>query len=278
MPRLCLITALPAESRPLLDAFQLRQMQVRRLRVYAADNILLLETGPGKLSAAACTAAMLQHDREITAILNIGIAGGRFDYAQTLLAHHVKDMASGAQWYPHIPGHPAFRAVPTARIGTVDAPETNYAADTLFDMEAAGVFSAATNYLSTSQIHSVKVVSDNPEHGIEHIDKQRVKMLIHDAVPTIRPLIDALLMSCHHHEMSVTVEDYVTSVCRRVSHSVNDRQQLLRLVQQHVAVTGNLPDITDKTDSAKSLRHRLRTLVNSNKIIYGNQSTAIDEY
>ena len=271
MPRLCLITALPAETRPLLDALKLRQMQVRHLRVYAADNILLLETGAGKLSAAACTAAMLQHYPDITAILNIGIAGGRFDYAQTMLAHHVKDMASGAQWYPHIPGHPAFRAVPTASIGTVDAPDTNYAAGTLFDMEAAGIFSAATRYLSTSQIHSVKVVSDNPAHSIKHINKQSVKLLIHDAIPSVRALIDALLMSCAYHEKSSTVDDYVDTVCKHVSHSVNDRQQLLRLVQQHVGVTGNLPDIDDKADSAKTLRQRLRTLVHSKDITYGNQ-------
>ena len=273
MPRLCLITALPAETRPLLDALKLRQTQVRQLRMYGADNILLLETGIGKLNAAAGAAAMLQHYPDITAIVNIGIAGGRFDYAQTLLAHHVKDMASGAQWYPHIPGHPAFKAMPTASISTVDAPDTNYASGTLFDMEAAGVFSAATRYLSTSQIHSVKVVSDNddPDHSITHIDKQSVKTLIHDAIPVVRPLIDALLTSCAHHEQTSTVDDYVDAICKRVSHSVNDRQQLLRLVQQHVGKTGNLPDIDNKTDSAKNLRQCLRTLVDSINIIYGNQ-------
>ena len=273
MSRLCLITALSAETRPLLDALKLRQMQAGHLRVYGADSILLLETGPGKLNAAACTAAMLQHYPEVSAVMNIGIAGGRFDYAQAVLAHHIKDQSSGAQWYPHIPGSPVFRAVPSASICTVDVPETNYAHGMLYDMEAAGIFIASARCLSTSQIHSVKVVSDNPEYGLEHINKQTVNSLIHEAIPTIKPLIAVMLERCANQEQHQAnlVESYVESVCKSIKHSVNDKQLLRRLVQQHVGRTGELPNVHDMTVSAKTLRHILRKSLDLQAIVYGDQ-------
>lgn len=273
MPRLCIVTALPAESRALLDALKLRQVKTRHLRLYSNDEYLLLETGLGKLSAAAGVGAVLQAQSDISGMVNIGIAGGNFDYGTVLAAHHVQDQASGAQWFPHMPENKAFRAVLTAKISTLDAPGKQYQQGILFDMEAAGIFTAASRYLSTSQIHCIKVVSDNPENSIEHITRNSVASLIDQALPTILPMLDivyeqGLTMGNQHAD---TVAEFITQTIQGTHHSVNDEQLLGQLVQRHITLTGQLPVIDSQINTAKSMRQTLQNTLDALPFIYGDR-------
>jgi nucleoside phosphorylase len=273
MPQLCLITALPAETRPLLDTLKLRQQQAAHLRVFARDMLLLLESGPGKLNAAACTAAALQQYPQIKAILNIGIAGACHEYGQTLLAHRIVDNGSGMQWYPHLPGDKAFKSMQSLTLMTVDRPATNYEADIMFDMEAAGVYSAATRYLSSSYIHSVKVISDNPHNSLNKINKQTVSALITNALPNITALIEALLASLKHDQylFNENVTHCVDSICERIHHSTNDKHLLRRLVQQYFAISGTLPQTDPGSKTARELRDNLRKTLRLTPFIYTEQ-------
>ncbi len=270
MKRLCIITALAAEARPLLDALKLRQSDARHLRVYTSEHYLLLECGPGKLNAAASTGAMLQAYPDIGAVLNVGIAGGCHDYGQSVLAHQIRDHASGAQWFPHLPDNNAFRSLPSDSIRTLDAPDTGYCSGELFDMEAAGVFSAASRYLSTSQIHCLKVVSDNPEQSIEKISKRSVIALINKAIPSIMPLLDALHQQFNATETAhpVNGEELIDSLLLRVHHTVNDERLLKKLVQQHIILTGNTPVIERQYDTAARIRQSLQSKIAAQPIVY----------
>ena len=219
MSRICLITALAAETRPLLDALHCRQHSARHLRLYQSDDYLVLETGLGKLNAAAATGAVLQLCPDIRAVVNIGIAGGLFNLGETLVASRVKDEASGAQWYPHLPHARAFRNTHSAALCTVDAPSTDYREGILFDMEAAGIFAAATRYLSTGQIHSIKVVSDNPDNPLHSINKHTVSQIICDALPAIMPLLNAL------HTQHITQPESHIRQGRLAGTGYNDRHR-----------------------------------------------------
>lgn len=261
MSRLCLITALPAESRPLLDTLKLRQAREKHLRLYESERYLLLETGLGKLRSAATTAALLQCRQDIGSVVNIGIAGGRFAYGQSVIAHHVCDEASGAQWYPHLPCAAVFREMASASINTLDAPSTQYRNGVLFDMEAAGIFSAASTYLSTSQIHSVKVVSDNPENGVQAINKAVVNTLLQEAMHKIIPLLDVLeeQPGMQSAQPGTELGQLVEQTCARVHHTINDEIQLRTLLQQHVNLSGHLPAIPTSALTAKDIRNTLGT-------------------
>ncbi|MFK8079780.1 MAG: hypothetical protein AB8B97_05810 [Granulosicoccus sp.] len=272
MSRLCIVTALPAETRPLLDALTLRQSKARHLRLYGSPDYLLLETGVGKLNAAAAVGAVLQAHPEIDMVANLGIAGGLFDYADVRVAHHVKDNASGAQWFPHLPHDKAFRDVATASVSTRDTPDTQYCEGVLFDMEAAGVFNAACRYLSTSQVHSIKVVSDNPECDITSVTSKSVITLVEQALPAILPLLEALqtLDLTTGHEQKIRIEAFINQITHTTHHSVNDKQLLTQLVQQHVAISNELPSIDNPTGSAKDIRRTLKRSLSLLSFVYGS--------
>ena len=292
MSRICLITALAAETRPMLDALPFRQITARGLRLYSSDHFLLLETGLGKLNAAAATGAILQLYPDISVVVNIGIAGGLFSVGTTLVAHGVQDQASGAQWFPHLPDAATFRNTQTATIRTVDTPSTDYCEGVLFDMEAAGIFTASTRHLSTSQVHSIKVVSDNPENALQTIDKHTVNQLITDALPDITAMLDVLYEQYIAEPESAAskanlqdLDALISHVRNSMHHSVNDEQQLRRLVQQHQALTGRLPELlSDKpvfvsspsapssscvpATTASALRHQLRAIIADTPFTY----------
>ncbi|MFK7861717.1 MAG: hypothetical protein AB8B64_23075 [Granulosicoccus sp.] len=271
MSRLCIVTALPAETRPLLDVLKLRQSKARHLRLYDSDEYLLLETGMGKLNASAAVGAVLQAHPDISMMVNLGVAGGIFNYGEVLAAHHVLDQASGAQWFPHLPDNRAFRDIQTASVITVDAPDTHYRAGVLFDMEATGIFNAASRFLSTSQIQSIKVVSDNPDCDIQYINKDAVVALIRQALPNILSMLDvlqhlALSLNIQHTK---AIDKLVASTVDGIRHSVNDEQLLRQLVQQHITISGELPRIDTQARSAKDIRKGLQASLAMKPFVYG---------
>jgi len=272
MSRLCLITALPAETRPLLDRLKLRQAREKHLRLYESERYLLLETGLGKLRSAAATAALLQSRQDIGCVINIGIAGGCFAYGQLIAAHQVSDAASGAQWYPHLPSTSVFREMPSASVSTVDKPCANYQRGILFDMEAAGIFSAASTYLSTSQIHSIKLISDNPENAIQGINKSQINALLQDAMYNITQVLEAL----HEHACiqgplhDSTLETFIEEICSSVHHTINDEQQLRALLQRHLNLSDQLPTLPSDARNAKEIRQTLNNKLTALPFNYGS--------
>lgn len=265
MSRLCIVTALPAESRPFLDALRLRQSRSRHLRLYASSDYMLIETGVGKLNAAAQTAATLQVSQDIGCVINIGIGGGAFEYATTLIAHHIKDRATGAQWYPHVPNHEHVRQFRSTSIITVDTPDTLYKQNTVFDMEASGIYTAASRYLPTSSIHSLKIISDNNTNSIEHINAKQVTRLVENSLTSIISFLDTTLKQTRALCLSEpeAMKALLETTLKQVHHSTNDEQQLRRLIYQHWIICNALPSIDTSKATAKSIRVMLQQSISN---------------
>lgn len=254
MSLVCIITALPAESRVFIDALKLRHETVRGLRLYASEQYLLLQTGIGKLRAAAATAALLQARPDVIALINAGIAGGANDIGTVHLAHRIQDAATGMQWFPHLPPQRTVSGLPTASIHSVDQPVTDYEEGILFDMEAAGIASAASAYLSTDAIQSVKVISDNHQQGLTEINTEQVMMLMQGCLPVVRQLSD-WHRSCHDCKPDTRQAEFICQqITDKLRHSVNDVHQLRQLMQQHLTLIGKAPD-TDTLATLGSARH-----------------------
>lgn len=270
MKRLCIVTALAVESRAWLDHFSMRQIKSRHIRLYGSEHHLLLETGVGKLNAAAATAAMLQAHPDVSAIVNIGIAGGCLELGQTVLAHQVVDQASGMQWFPHIPTAAPVRQFDSCTVRTMDAPCSDYSTGNVFDMECAGIFSAASHYLSSNQVHSVKVISDNPDIDYKSINKQRVKGLITDAAPSLIELLDVFAEHITKLDPTqcVSTEQWISQTLEQVHHSVNDEHQLRQLVRQLMSLGEKIPQLPKQCHSAKTLRLALQEQVSKAELNY----------
>lgn len=272
MSLVCIITALPAESRVFIDALKLRHVQSRGLRLYASEQYVLLQTGLGKLRAAAATGALLQSRPDITAIINTGVAGAAAEVGSLFLAHQVVDAASGVQWFPHLPPQRQVDRVPTARLLTLDKPSSEYLDGTLFDMEAAGVFMAASTWLSNDAMHSVKVVSDNASQPLTAFEPVQAVALMAACLPLVTQLADWHQQSWHSEAASGILQECCDAIESRVRHTVSDRHQLNRLVQQYLTLTGETPDLASlqQLSSARDVRGHLQTALHDTPLTYGS--------
>lgn len=271
MNTICIVTALPAESRPFIDEFKLRHLDTRGLRLYGNDECLLLQTGVGKLKAASAAAALLHSRPEIQAIINTGIAGGTADTGSTILGHQIVDQATGAQWFPHLPPRRVTTQLESAAVHTVDKPCTDYRDGVVFDMEAAAIFSAASTYLSTDSIHCIKVVSDNQREPAGILQTDRVINFMQNAVSAVSKLIDWQLSSNTEDSSSLVISALCEKIESRVHHSVSEKHQLKRLLQQHWCLAGKVPEpqVFDEYFSAREVKRYLQSALSKLPFRYG---------
>ncbi len=252
----CIITALPAESRPLIEHFKLQGQEFNGLQLYTSDHCLLLQTGIGKLSAASKVAAALQERSDITGIINVGIAGCDAPLGTQVVAGCVEDAGSGRRWFPHLPPLRSLPNVKSVVVQTHDKPEIEYKKELAFDMEAAGIFNAARGKLDSSAVHSIKVVSDNKKSQVTSIDKVQVLNWMASCIPAVEIMIDYLHdpTLAHVHE----VDEFVASLSQQIRFTVTQTHQLHRMATQHLTLRGCLPNINSANTTAKAVLLRLK--------------------
>jgi hypothetical protein len=268
----CIITALPAESRVFIDALNLRPILDHGWRLYGNSEYLLLQTGLGKLKAAAAVSALLHTRHDIRAIINAGIAGGTTKIGDTYLAHQITDQGSCEKWYPHLPPQRIVDSIPTSAVETLDKPSTEYQPNILFDMEAAGIMSAASNYLTTEAIQFIKVVSDNDETSLGSFKPSMVTTLMQATVPIVQNIAKWLADTEHVQSQSSSTRALHDSIVATIHHTATEKHQLLRLLQQHCALMGELPDASQllSTADASQLIKKLKTTNAGLPFVYGD--------
>ena len=188
-----IVVALPAEARPLLDHFRLRDKQHNTaFPIYRNTDMALIVSGPGKVAAAAAT-ALLAGNRDTpaaTAWLNIGIAGhAHHAIGSGYIAHRITDSATGTNWYP-----PQIHdlSMPTENLYTVDRPEDDYPAAALYEMEASGFFPVACRFSSSELVQCFKVISDNRTQATTAVTAKLCTQLITGKLADIEQLVSTL--------------------------------------------------------------------------------------
>jgi nucleoside phosphorylase len=272
MSQICIITALAAESRVFIDALNLKPILDHGWRLYENSEYLLLQTGMGKLKAATAVSALLHTRQDIRAIINAGIAGGSTNIGDTFLAHQVNDQGSGEKWYPHLPPQRIVDSIPTSSIETLDKPSTEYQANTLFDMEAAGIMSAASHYLTTDAIQFIKIVSDNAQAPLASFKPTAVTTLMQPTVPIVLKIGAWLSETENAQNRSLSTRALHDEITASIRHTATEKHQLLRLLQQHHALAGVLPntsELLNKADAPQLLK-ALRTTNTNLPFVYGN--------
>lgn len=159
-----------------------------------SSMINLIVSGPGGLAAATATAYLqgLQGTQPSAAWLNIGIAGSRaFEIGDAVLAQRIIDNTTGQRFYPGL-CFPLPLSSTCADVVSVTSPEANYPTSSVYDMEAAGFYSAALRFTTSELIHSLKIISDNPARTVDKIDEKVVVELMTQRLPEIQQLIEQL--------------------------------------------------------------------------------------
>lgn len=268
MQSICLITALPAEARPLISHFGLQARGHRHLRLFRGEFGYLLQCGVGKLNAAVSTAAMMQTLPDVNAVINVGIAGCEQPVGQTLVAHGIRDRATSKQWFPHLPPVNRLPDTPTAQVLTVDQPASDYSTDVAFDMEAAGIFSAASKVIDLAFIHSIKVVSDNGNSGMKVITAKAVNNHIESTIPTIEKIIQALPFD--HLPDATAINTLSRSLIRQIHYTATEQHRLKQLLHRYKALYGELPgnQQLQSQGSAKAIRNMLLSEIHNASVTY----------
>lgn len=246
-----LVVALLPEAKPLVERFELAACDEGRTPFPCfeghseGNGLRLVVSGIGKFAAATAVGHLsartsLQRD---AAWLNVGVGGHRdLALGETRLANKVAEAASGRTWFPPRAFRSPCRSVPVL---TVDEPETGYRTDDIYDMEAAGFFSAATRYSTAELVQSLKVVSDNAEAPLGDDLRQRgrqmarqARSLIEASGPVVERVIEELWGLCAEAHKTHTCPEQLTSFRDRWRFTVAQQSQLRDLLRRWEALTG----------------------------------------
>ncbi len=239
-------------------------------RLYAKEHYLLLETGLGKLKAAAATSTLLHNHPQIAAVINVGVAGGTQATGTCLQAHKITDAGSGASWYPHLPPQRLTPSLQSTEVLTLDSVSDGYQPGTVFDMEAAGILSAATSYLSTDAIQCIKVISDNAESPLKSFSKQDAIGFMQATVPHVMSLLDWYQQQDTTLSSELHVQTLFDHITATTHHTVSEGHQLKRALYQHQSLTGAFPETHQlkHLTSAAAIRQHLDAQISAVSLNY----------
>jgi len=267
MSLICLVTAMTAEAKPLVEAFNLKPLPQKGLSAWIGDGVCLVQTGMGQQRAEARIDALLAIQQGINAFINVGIAGGKRDLGDVIIASSVQDKLSGKIWYPHLPPKSIKQntvSVDHCAVVSVPEPCDHYRTDCVYDMEAAAVTRTVLQHTDLSRIQTVKVISDNPDNPLDDFSVKNVPPWMCNTLPTLESLINWL--STEQACLSVegfkgqisTMVNHITGVCH---HSVTETHQLTRYLERFLALHGQLPTLHQlgQIDSSRKLLDRLES-------------------
>jgi len=168
--------ALHCEAKPIIDFYKLKKVVEKPFDLYRVEHsdgigsIELVITGIGALSVSSALG---------------WVAAGHVDrdLGSLLLVHGVGDEVQQRSHYPPLV---AKWQGDTDAVLSVSAPTSNYPIGAAVDMEAYAFFNVAIRFSDSELVQSLKVVSDNEQSGIEHLNAKKLTELVHMNIDEIQ--------------------------------------------------------------------------------------------
>ena len=255
-----IVSALPAEAKPLMDHLELRSSRTDPFKIYtnSNDNVRLIISRVGKNAAAKAIKhlAKLPCSSHSEGWLNVGVAGHASLPIGTLMAvHKITDAESGRAWYP-----PMVLDFPceTASLLTVKKETGNYPADALVEMEAAGFYAAASYFSTHELIHCLKVVSDNRNE--KKLDSRSVTEMITAHIDSVQSVVHALLQLSENLRKRRTVPRQLEHFLDRWKFTVTQSHQLEKLLRRWEVIFPETNPLEATGTGTKNSRVVLQTL------------------
>ncbi len=233
------MVALRPDAQALIERFRLNAMAGgTAFPVYRSDDgsVELVISGPGRINAAAATgylAGLAHSESDVSGWINFGIAGsGQCDFGKVFLGNRISTEEAGQAWYP-VAVWNRKRDLERREIHTVDAPTNDYPdGGGLVEMEAAGFYGIASRAASSEFCQVLKVVSDDPEHHMDAIDKPMVTRLCHEALDQAEDWLGAFREILVEENEKTADSDAFEHLVSELRFSVTQQHQLRRLLQQ----------------------------------------------
>ncbi|MED5463014.1 MAG: hypothetical protein VX699_00055 [Myxococcota bacterium] len=270
--RLYCVVALPAEARPLIDAWSLKRCpESTSLPVYKSvdERRWLVISGVGRV-AAAMAVGFLAHLAGVTrsgAWLNVGVAGSAaHPLGSVIIGHKVVDTAVKKSWYPsQLFQGPRLKVCAGAVIYTGDHPISDYPPEGVVDMEASAVCAAALRFSSVELVQCLKVVSDTPERGVNQVTKDHVVGLMQAQLETFDAVADELLVLSDELAGLSQEPPHYSEMLERWRWTTSQSHQLKKLLGRWALVfPGKLPSNgLDELRRSRDVLARLREALDS---------------
>lgn len=164
---LCITTALIDEAKPLVEAFGLKKDPSERdLVLYRSidGNTNLIVSGTGKINASIATTYLITKYGKDIVLFNIGICGSNkreFNKGAVVIPNKIIDLETNIEYYPELFIRHKFHEGTLATSSKVQI-ESHVLPKSIdiIDMEASGIFQAASKFITLSRIFFIKIVSD----------------------------------------------------------------------------------------------------------------------
>ncbi len=264
------VIALPAEAKPIISYYRLKQIQqISCFQIFTNASYRLIISGVGKIAASTATAylqGLFPLERSIW--INLGIAGHRhYSFGETLLAHKITDLPLNKSWYPQFLFSTKHL---TTEVLTVDRPESLFTHEGVYDMEASGFYQAACHFSIIEFIHSIKIVSDNQQSGYKHL----TAALISDLIATKLPLFDEFISNLKSIKLEFDTwhkePDEANYFFKNWHFTVSEQHYLKKLLKKWQVLSIPLKplEVSKQCKNAKDvlnlLENKLQTLIASN--------------
>jgi adenosylhomocysteine nucleosidase len=251
------VTALMAEATPIVDHYGMHRRD-GSFPIYVSDGASLVVSGMGKRAVAVAT-GYLQARTESSpgAWVNVGIAGHRsFATGKLLLAHTIRDEATGKRWFP-----PQLSTdIDRAEVLTVERPETKFDSDALYEMEASAFYPTASSFATLEVVQCIKIVSDNRRFQSSELTRERIRELVSSQLDTVERLAGELEALASEHGLASVGPDGIEAFVAMWRLSVTERRRLVRLLTRWKALSPDRPLDFDRLREVRSGAHALDLL------------------
>ena len=194
IPTVFIFCALPCEAKLLIRNWKLNQRTSGPFSIYehpdSSQAVIVTGLGKNAMAGALGYTMALFGNPQLPILLNFGIAGHPYHpVGSAVLADKIMDEETQKVFYPSLPFSPSCAS---SMLTTRTRPETTYTKESLFDMEGSAFYDIASKFSSSELIHCLKVISDNCQTPISHINEMTTTEYCGNHIPTLERLIDKL--------------------------------------------------------------------------------------
>ena len=188
----CILTALKAESQPLINHFNLNRDTSFQFPVFKNNDLYLVGIGVGKKNIRNRIETFLnQKPPDLIQFINIGIAGGNPKSTKiggSYLLHKIKDETTGKTYYPDILIKHNLEEISLVTVENVISDgEGVYKG--LVDMEASEIFKICSSLVPVHRLAFLKIVSDFMNNEFEQNIVHSISKLISHQLNSIESFL-----------------------------------------------------------------------------------------
>ena len=264
----CILTALKAESQPLINHFNLNRDTSFQFPVFKNNNLYLVGLGVGKKNIRNRIETFLnQNNPDLIQFINIGIAGGNPKSTKiggSYLLHKIKDETTGKTYYPDILIKHNFEEISLVTVESVISDgEGVYKG--LVDMEASEIFKICSSLVPVHRLAFLKIVSDYMNNEFEQIIAQPISKLISHQLDSIELFLSQFERMFNEEAPILSEKDikWIDEMVQHMSLTETQYQKLLQFAKGfRLRKTGfPFPDVEKNVPTNKTIqKHHFKNI------------------